>query len=458
MSKDKSWLYIPIETKARDLYGKTLLASFAVKNGFNVVLGPKKDINSKSLFFPSGIIFNVGLAKNLARNSARFKKEGHQVAVMDEEGLVTLKDDIYLHQRVSKEGLENADLFFCWGERQAGIIKEKVSKTNCKLFITGNPRFDMLRPEYKVVFDEEAGKIKEKYGKFILINTNFGRGNHFAGDAFMLNSLKEKGWMNNSDDEKYILANIDWQKKMFREFQEMIPEIAKKFKEYNIIIRPHPSEKYDVWEKIAEKFSNITVVYSSNAIPWIMAADVLVHNGCTTAVEAFVLGTKTIAYRPFIIEDQETEMPNKISIEAYNLEELFNIIEKIINKPVFKTEEYNFKKKQLDYFLAGISGKTASESISLNLKSIARSNYKKINILLIVLFEFYERIMLMLKKIISKNKGDYISLAYQLHKNPGLAKKDFQDFIKKISRIDKRFANLKVKKIGLSCYQIYEDE
>jgi len=64
----------------------------------------------------------------------------------------------------------------------------------------------------------------------------------------------------------------------------------------------------------------------------------------------------------------------------------------------------------------------------------------------------------MLKRIVSgKNRGS-VSLAYQLHKNPGLVKKDFQDFIEKISRIDKKFANLKVKRIGLSCYQIYENK
>ena len=64
MRRNDPWLYIPIETKARDLYGKTLLASFVAINGFNVVLGSKKDINSRSLFFPKGIIFNVGLARN----------------------------------------------------------------------------------------------------------------------------------------------------------------------------------------------------------------------------------------------------------------------------------------------------------------------------------------------------------------------------------------------------------
>ncbi|MFA6159986.1 MAG: surface carbohydrate biosynthesis protein [Parcubacteria group bacterium] len=456
MRRNKPWLYMPIETKARDLYGKTLLASFAATNNFNVVVGPKKDINSKSLFFPRGIIFNVGLAKNLARNSKKFKREGHQVAVIDEEGLVTLRDDIYLHQRVSREGLENADLFFCWGKRQASIIEEKARKMNCKFFITGNPRFDMLRPEYKDIFNKDIKEIKKKYGKFILVNTNFGRGNHFAGDDFLLDSLKEKGWMGNPDDKKYILANVDWQKKIFKEFQKMILGIAEKFNEYNIIIRPHPSEKYDVWEKIAQTFSNVFVVHSSNAVPWIMAADVLVHNGCTTAVEAFILGTEAISYRPFIIEEQETEFSNKISLEAFSLKELMEMVEKKINNSIIDIEDYSNKKKYLDNFLSGIEGKTASEKISLNLKSIAQINHERINIPLVLLFEIYEYVVLMLKRIVFGKNNSSLSLAYQLHKNPGLVKKDFQDFIKKISKIDKRFANLKVKKIGLSCYQIYE--
>jgi surface carbohydrate biosynthesis protein len=453
----KPWLYIPIETKVRELHGKTLLASFAAISGFNVMVGSKKDINSKSAFFPKGVIFNVGLTKGLAKNSQKFKREGHKVAAIDEEGIVTLNDDLYLWHRVSEKALAVTDIFFCWGNRQASLIEKKAKKTNCRIFIAGNPRFDMLRPEYKIIFNKDTEEIRNKYGKFILINTNFGHGNHFAGESFLLESLKEKGWMDDPRDKNFFRLNIEWQKRMFKKFQEMIPELSKNFKDHNIIIRPHPSENHEVWEKIAKNHPNVLVVHSGNVIPWLMATDILIHNGCTTAVEAFVLGTKALAYRPFIIEEQETEMPNKISIQAFNLNELINLAEKIINEKAFD-DDYESKKKYLEYFLAGIDGKTASENICEKLSFLGRADSSNINIFLLLIFEILDRALFIFRKIAFKNKKNYISAVYQLHKNPGLILEDFQNVINSLSKINEKFKDLRVKKIGMNFYKIYENK
>lgn len=451
---NKPWLYIPIETKVRELHGKTLLASFAAMSGFNVVIGSKKDINARSAFFPRGTIFNVGLAKNLSKNSQRFKRQGHKVAAIDEEGIVTLNDSLYVKHRVSKEALGVTDMFFCWGNRQASLIKKEAEKTNCKIFITGNPRFDMLRPEYRFIFDKDADEIRKKYGKFILVNTNFGHGNHFAGDDFLLESFKEKGWMDDPSDKNFFLKNIEWQKKMFKEFQEIIPELSKNFKDHNIIIRPHPSENHDFWKEIAKNYENVLVIHSGNVIPWIMAADVLIHNGCTTAVEAFLLGTKVVAYRPFIVDEQETELPNKISIETHNVKELVDAINKIINK-IQILDEKDSKKLFLNSYLAGLSEKTASENISSSLSTNINfsSKNKKINYFLLFYFEILAYIKKIIQKILFNND---ISESYQSHKIANLSRSEINKIITDFSKINEKFANLKIKKIGGTCFHIYE--
>ena len=453
MKKNKPWLYIPIETKVRELYGKTLLASFSAVKGFNVVIGSKKDISSRSAFFPKGTIFNVGLTKGLAKNSRRFKYEGYKVAVIDEEGLVTLNDDLYLRHRVTREALNVTDMFFCWGKKQASIVEREAKKTNCKIFIAGNPRFDMLKPEYKTIFNKDAEEIKKKYEKFILVNTNFGHGNHFAGDDFLLDSFKEKGWMSDPNDKTFFLQNIEWQKKMFREFQKMIPELSKNFKDHKIIVRPHPSENHDFWKKIAKDYPNVIVVHSGNVIPWLMATDVLVHNGCTTAVEAFVLGTKAVAYRPFIANEQETELPNKISTEVYDMKELINTVNKIINNHAFDND--GSKKAYLNLYLAGINGETASENIASNLFAnvdVSLRN-KKMNYFLLFYFEMLACIKKIIQKILFSND---VSRSYQSHKIANLSKNEIDEIIADFSRIDKRFENLEVKKIRGTCFHIYE--
>lgn len=453
MKKSKPWLYLPIETKVRELHGKILLASFAAINGFNVVIGSKKDINSRISFLPKGTIFNFGLAKNFAKNAKRHREYGHKVVAIDEEGLVTLNDDLYLRHRVSKEALNVTDMFFCWGKRQASLVEKKAGKTNCKIFIAGNPRLDLLRPEYRVIFKEDSEKIRKKYGKIILINTNFGHGNHFSGDDFVIESFKEKGWMNDADDKKYFLRNIEWQKEMYKKFLEMIPIISDKYKDYNIIIRPHPSENHDAWKKIEKKFSNVSIVHSGNVIPWIMAADVLIHNGCTTAVEAFLLGTKVVAYRPFIVDDLETELPNKISIETRNITELTDTLDKIINKNLdFNNDS---KKSYLDFYLADSKNKTDSEEIVSVLVSETNFDGEEINNFSVLFFEISMYLKKIINKILLKSDKNLISSNYQLHKVPNLTESEVREIIKSFSKINNKFLDMQVNKIGDTCHHIY---
>lgn len=451
---NKSWLYIPIETKVRELHGKTLLACFAAANGFNVVIGSKRDINSRSAYLPKGTIFNVGLAKNLAKNAKKYKKNGHKVTAIDEEGLVTLNDNLYLRHRVSMETLDVTDMFFCWGKRQSDLIKRKAEGANCKIFVSGNPRFDMLRPEYKTVFNKDVEEIRKKYGKFILVNTNFGHGNHFAGDEFLLESFREKGWMEDPQDKEFFLRNIDWQKRMFEEFQKIIPKLSENFKDRNIIIRPHPSENHEFWKKIAKKHSNVSVVHSGNVISWLIASEVLIHNGCTTAIESFILGTKTVAYRPFIVADQETELPNVISMQTHNMAELLDTVDKIINTHIFDDKEA-VKKTYLDVYLVGIHKKTASENIVSHLQVDAGNVLKSggINYFLLLYFEIFSLAKRMMQKIFFHAD---VSESYLRHKMSDLSKNEISKIISDFSKINKGFANIRIRKIGGTCFHIYE--
>jgi len=449
------WIYIPIETKVRELYGKILLASFATANGFNVVIGSKKDINSNISFFPRGIIFNFRLAKNFAKNYKRYKSYGHKVAAIDEEGLVTLKDELYIKYRVSEETLDTTDMFFCWGKKQASLIESEFKKNNCKIFITGNSRFDVLRPEFKSIFSDDIKKIKEKYGKIILINTNFGYANHFSGEQSAFHSLRKKGWMNNPEDEKYFFRRMEWQKFIYNKFLELIPLLSERFRDYNIIIRPHPSENHENWKKIEENFSNVFVVHLGNVISWIMSADVLIHNGCTTAIEAYLLGTAIISYRPLIVEDVESELPNKLSIECYQREEVFDSLNNILfGKNNFKSDK---NKVDLGYHLSGFNEKTASEQIVDIL-----SNYKissrnqKINKLKFYIFNYLSFLKNIISKFINKEKN-LESLNYLFHKTPDITITDISKIIKKLSKINKDFSNIKIEHINGTCFRLFRE-
>jgi len=91
-------------------------------------------------------------------------------------------------------------------------------------------------------------------------------------------------------------------------------------------IRPHPSEDHSTYERVFEGNDSIHVEHSGDVRPWIMGADLLVHVNCTTGIESALLNKPVVAYRPIIDQDLDIELPNAVSIEASNREELYQQI------------------------------------------------------------------------------------------------------------------------------------
>ena len=62
--------------------------------------------------------------------------------------------------------------YFLWGEHQEKLLMSKTNDVS-KTIKVGHPRLDLLRQEFRAYLSIDAEKIKEKYGKFILLNTKF---------------------------------------------------------------------------------------------------------------------------------------------------------------------------------------------------------------------------------------------------------------------------------------------
>ena len=51
-----------------------------------------------------------------------------------------------------------------------------------------------------------------------------------------------------------------------------------------------------------------------NVVPWLLACSMLIHNGCTTAVEGYILKRPVIAYVPLAGgDDFAIDPPNSVS-------------------------------------------------------------------------------------------------------------------------------------------------
>lgn len=136
-----------------------------------------------------------------------------------------------------------------------------------------------------------------------------------------------------------------------------------------VIVRPHPSENIEIWKKYTKNYSKkIKIIRSGNVLSWILAAKLLIHNGCTTAIEALFLKKKIISFCPYQDTKVESYLPNAMGIKIKNTDDILNYIKKIRKQKIF-----NFK--ILDNF---IKKNAQNDNASIRILNLI-NGFKKLN-------------------------------------------------------------------------------
>ena len=366
----KPVLLIPVENQVRELDAKLLLACVAARRDLTSIIGPKREMENLIAFFPRGIF----LSKSLRIVKRKFfpisRTLGHEIVAWDEEALVHLPAETYFSRRLSPIGMEHVSHLFAWGDDNAELWRQYPRMPpGIPIHITGNPRVDLLRPDLQEYYKPEADNIRETYGDFILINTNFNHVNAFYPSQNLFQPLTEPGaepsfgQAARGMSREYAEGFRDHKQAIFEDFQHLIPELAHAFPDYTIVVRPHPTENQNVYNEIAARSPRIRVTNQGNVVPWLMAARALIHNGCTTGVEAFVMGVPAVSYRRTVndfYDDGFYRLPNRLSYQSFNLDELQSTLESILGgeQGAAGGEE---RKALVDHFIVGLDGPLACE-------------------------------------------------------------------------------------------------
>jgi hypothetical protein len=153
----------------------------------------------------------------------------------------------------------------------------------------------------------------------------------------------------------------------------MIPVLEQAFPDYPIVVRPHPTENRNVYEDIANHCRRIRVTNEGNVVPWLMAANVVIHNGCTTGVEAFVMRVPAVSYRKTVndlYDDGFYRLPNRLSHQCFNFEELQTTLAQILRGELGAADG-DERRALVDHFLVGLDGPLACERMVDILAGIA---------------------------------------------------------------------------------------
>ncbi|GJL52425.1 MAG: hypothetical protein NPIRA01_36520 [Nitrospirales bacterium] len=362
-------LILPIENQVRELDAKLLLACTAAQRGYSVIIGWKSDIEQGIYRFRSGSLY---LAKSFAPVNLKMlrilKELGHYVIAWDEEGLVHYPPDIYFGRRFSGDVLPYVDRIIAWGEDNAQLLRQYQSPFPLPIHVLGNPRGDLLRSELRPFFESAVKDLIDQHGHYILVNTNFPSVNCFDP---ALNTCYEDinapeglglGRGSRGMPEDFARGRYSHLKLLFEKFKELLPWLAETYPNHSIVLRPHPSENQDLWKQEADRYPNIIIKATGNVIPWILGSAVLIHNGCTTAVEAFAMDKPVISYEPYQNERYDNHLPTDLSKCCTTYEQIKISIDQYLKNPTPHPSE--FQRLQLTRFLAATDGALASERIT----------------------------------------------------------------------------------------------
>ena len=456
----KTPLYIGIEIKVREFEPKLFLACVAAEAGYDVILGQQRIFKRKLPDMPRGIYLDKSAAASKADRHRELKQLGFRVVAGDEEGLAFFQVEEYKKRRLAIETLQAVEYFFAWGTRHAEIVKERVPDLQEKVKVTGHPRIDLTRPEIRNFYAEEAEQIRQRYGKFLLINTNFSFCNHARGKDVAIDVLARGGKIADEAHRQYYLNLRAHKQHICDEFVTMIKAMHQRFLDTLIIIRPHPAENHDFWRQILPDTQTVQVVHEGNVHPWLMAAEVTIHNSCTTGIEAYLLDRPVIAYQPIQAEEFDIYLANALSEQTFTLESLLEKLEQILQHTWNPdAEAVRERRKIAQYYMHSLKGPLASERIVAELQSLPLRNSWQITA-----YRSYAQCKKLARKILKpqifrtaseeQSSETGIKTQYIQQKFPGLTLEEIQQTMAMLRKVTGRFSTLHVTQLEENMFLI----
>jgi hypothetical protein len=313
------------------------------------------------------------------------------------------------------------------------------------IHVTGNPRSDMLRPELQPFYESEAEEIRKTYGNFILVNTNFNHVNAFFPAQNLFRPVKRAdeapqfGKAAVGMSREYAEGLRDHKQAIFKTFKQLIPTLDRAFPDHTIIVRPHPTENQQVYMDIAKDCQQVKVTNEGNVVPWLMATDVVIHNGCTTGVEAYMMGVPAISYRAKINEKYDLgfyRLPNLISHQCFDLDQLLDTLKKII-KGELGPANGDERQALVNHYLAAQDGPLACERIVDVLEKRMESQPELPNPPLSgrLLGRGFADWRLLVKFVRKHLPGKHAPPEFHRHRYPGISLQELMNRISKIQQV-----------------------
>ena len=445
-------LLLPVETTNREFDGKLLLALKALERGYEPIIGSRTAMHAILPSLPKSIYLAKGARSGSARVFSLLEALGHVIVALDEEALVRFPDEAF-HMKLDPETFNRPRLLYAWGKSNADVWRSFRDYRGTPVLEAGNPRIDMLRPEIREYYRNDCLALQRRYGRFVLLSSNFSFVNHFIPNHVRYKVAKsaDKG---RSDAVKS--GFVAHKKALFEKFLALVPVLANAIAPQSLVIRPHPSENAQAWRDAAQGLANVHVIHERPMAPWLMAANVLVHNGCTSAIEASVLGTPAIAYRP-VRSAHDLDLPNKLSLELDAAPAVINACQMQISRNSARANGPTPEQMTvLENHITCLTGSLSSDHILTSFDTFravltAPRPVGAVEKLQALGHHYFRQIT---RKITTRIKSSASSRTYSLHKFPDMTLSCVNERIRRFAEISGRSESAQAREISKNIFAL----
>ena len=327
-------IYIDVEISSRELDSGLLLAILAASKGHKVLVSRLSEIilGFKSGILAPGIFHTTNLAPTRQKilRHQNIINNGSIITSIDEEGgFIDRGYDRFAKDRYSNQTLEQSAAVFSWGSEDYEGLKKIYNKHSGIIHITGSARADLWKSKFYKYWGAPK-KIPKK--PYLLVSSNMFSLTKMTPFYKNFKYLKQAGYFERDPDlffNQFRYASEDSRKT--GAFVEAIMHLANNSNGFDIVLRPHPVENIEAWKIFLEDIPNVHVIQDDSITPWVNNAFAVMHNSCTSAIEATISGKPVITYIPFHQEFSSREIPNKLGHQIETLEELSKTVNNLFD-------------------------------------------------------------------------------------------------------------------------------
>lgn len=348
-----------VDNPLRDLDGLILVAWHLARAGADAYLVPMYDqpFDIPALH-PDVVLANYVRANNIDLLK-EYRRMGIRIAVLDTEGNAGKSPDEYARMVAATQCGDFVDAYLLWGEKQYEAFTRSRAAGNSDMRLTGCPRFDFCAPRWRGALRKPS--VEQK---FVLINTNF--------------PVVHPRFSASTEDERRTMTRVGFTAQFATEYarastvayETMVSACARlagEMRHRHFVLRPHPFESPTAYEQLAV-LPNFEIRQEGTSLEWINGSSALLHQNCSTAVEAVMLGREPIALEWFNHPALRLEWASSVSRQALSFEHLLVELDKVLvgqPDPVSRAVETSRAQVVRDYFFSndGRAGERVAESL-----------------------------------------------------------------------------------------------